>query len=73
MSKFIATAVIRGSHQVVDEAEKLLKKAIAEKGKDLKFEFPDTAFYLPFYYVIYSHHSFVSKQNQEAYRGRSLF
>ncbi|MDD5772237.1 MAG: acetyl-CoA decarbonylase/synthase complex subunit alpha/beta [bacterium] len=52
MSKFIATAVIRGSHQVVKQAETLLKKAISEKGKDLKFEFPDTAFYLPFYYAI---------------------
>ncbi|MEW6088797.1 MAG: acetyl-CoA decarbonylase/synthase complex subunit alpha/beta [bacterium] len=52
MSKFIATAVIRGSHQVVNHAETSLKKAISEKGKDLKFEFPDTAFYLPFYYAI---------------------
>ncbi|MFH1287969.1 MAG: acetyl-CoA decarbonylase/synthase complex subunit alpha/beta [bacterium] len=48
MSKFIATSVIRGSHQLVKEADALLKKAIAEKGKDFKFEFPDTAFALPF-------------------------
>lgn len=48
MSKFIATSVIRGAHKIVEEADSLLKKAIAEKGRDLQFEFPDTAFALPF-------------------------
>src|SRR5512139_853275 len=58
MSKFIATAAIRGAHTLYKKAEDLLKKAIAEKGKDFAFEFPDTAFYLP---MIYAMHGFKVK------------
>jgi acetyl-CoA synthase len=47
MSKLIATAVIRGANKLVAQAEQMLEKAIAEKGKDFVFEFPDTAFHLP--------------------------
>ncbi len=47
MSKIIATAVMRGTRELVTRTDALLKKTIAEKGKDYAFEFPDTAFYLP--------------------------
>ncbi len=47
MSKIIATAAIRGARSLVERAEEMLKKTIAEKGKDYAFEFPDTAFQLP--------------------------
>ena len=47
MSKIIASAVMRGTRSLVTRAEEMLKKTIAEKGKDYVFEFPDTAFHLP--------------------------
>lgn len=47
MSKLIASAAIRGANKLVKQAEEMVEKAIAEKGKDYKFEFPDTAFHLP--------------------------
>ena len=47
MSKAIATGAILGSHYYVKQAEALVEKAISEKGADLKFEFPDTAYFLP--------------------------
>lgn len=50
MSKIIASAVARASNKIVAEAEEMLNKAIEEKGGDLKFEFPDTAYSLPQYY-----------------------
>ena len=52
MSKIIASAAIRASHMLVKRAEEMLEKAIAEKGKDFVFEFPDTAFYLPMIYAM---------------------
>jgi acetyl-CoA synthase len=52
MSKLIASAAIRGAKKLVARAEEMLEKAIAEKGKDLAFEFPDTAFYLPMIYAM---------------------
>jgi len=52
MSKLIATAAIRGAHSIFERADKMLQKAIAEKGKDFAFEFPDTAFYLPMIYAM---------------------
>jgi len=52
MSKIIASAVIRGAHKVFKNAEDLLQKVIAEKGEDYKFEFPDTAYYLPIIYAM---------------------
>ncbi|HEY6011335.1 MAG TPA: hypothetical protein VIX18_07700 [Nitrospirota bacterium] len=47
MSKVIATGAILGSHYYVKQAEALIEKAIAEKGADFAFEFPDTAYFLP--------------------------
>ncbi len=47
MSKIVASAAIRGAKALVAEAEKLVNKAIEEKGKDQKIEFPETAFFLP--------------------------
>jgi acetyl-CoA synthase len=52
MSKIIASAAIRAAHKVILQAEEMLEKAIAEKGKDFTFEFPDTAFYLPMIYAM---------------------
>jgi acetyl-CoA synthase len=52
MSKLIATAAIRGAQTLVKQADELLQKTIAEKGKDFVFEFPDTAFYLPMIYAM---------------------
>lgn len=52
MSKLIASAVIRGTHGLVKQADEMLQKAISEKGKDYNFEFPDTAFYLPMIYAM---------------------
>lgn len=47
MSKIVASAAIRGARALVKEAEENLNKAVEEKGKDQKLEFPETAFYLP--------------------------
>lgn len=52
MSKIIASAAIRGAKRLVARAEEMIEKAIAEKGKDYVFEFPDTAYYLPMIYAI---------------------
>jgi len=52
MSKIVATAAIRGSHKIANEAEQFLTKAVKEKGKEQKVEFPDTAFYLPMAYAL---------------------
>ena len=43
MSKIICTAAIRGANQIVDKADKKLADAIAQKGRDCKVEFPNTA------------------------------
>ncbi len=47
MSKIVASAAIRGAKALVKEAEVSLSRAIEEKGKDQKIEFPETGFYLP--------------------------
>jgi len=51
VSKIIATAAIRGAHRMVERAEEALAKAIEEKGKDQKVEYPNTAYYLPIMYL----------------------
>jgi len=51
VSKIIATAAIRGAHRMVERAEEALAKAIEEKGKDEKVEYPNTAYYLPIMYL----------------------
>jgi acetyl-CoA synthase len=52
MSRIIASAAIRGAMSIAGEAEELLKKAIAEKGDNFSFEYPDTAYYLPLFYAL---------------------
>ena len=52
MSKIIASAAIRGANTLVKQAEEMLEAALAEHGADYKFEFPDTAFYLPMIYAM---------------------
>ena len=47
MSKIVAQAAIGGARKLALEAEEFLNKAINEKGKEQKIEFPETAFYLP--------------------------
>ena len=51
MSKIIATAAIRGAHNLVKRAEESLAKAIETKGKDEKVEYPNTAYYLPIMFL----------------------
>jgi acetyl-CoA synthase len=52
MSRIIASAAIRGAMSIAGEAEELLQKAIAEKGDNFSFEYPDTAYYLPLFYAL---------------------
>ncbi|MBI5847492.1 MAG: CO dehydrogenase/CO-methylating acetyl-CoA synthase complex subunit beta [Nitrospirae bacterium] len=52
MSRTIAVAAIRGANTLVARADEMLEKAIAEKGKDFVFEFPDTAYHLPMIYAM---------------------
>ena len=51
MSRIIASAAIRGAHKIVQQAEDILAKAIEQKRKDFKVEFPNTGYYIP---IIYS-------------------
>jgi len=51
MSKLIASAAIRGAHKIAKQAQDFLDRAIQEKGRDSKVEFPNTGYYLP---IIYS-------------------
>ncbi len=50
MSRYIATRAIRGAHALVNEAEAMLQRALAEKGPDTPIAFPNTAYYLPVIY-----------------------
>lgn len=47
MSKYIATRAIRGAHNVVEEADRLLTGAIGALGPEQPVGFPNTAYYLP--------------------------
>jgi len=47
MSRYIATRAIQGASSLVTEAELMLKKALAEKGPEMKVAFPNTAYFLP--------------------------
>jgi acetyl-CoA synthase len=51
MSKLIASSAIRGAHAIAKQAEESLARAIEQKGRDSKVEFPNTGYYLP---IIYS-------------------
>ena len=52
MSKIIASAAIRGAHEIVAQADAMFERARQEKGEDTKIEFPDTAYYLPMAYAL---------------------
>jgi acetyl-CoA synthase len=47
MSRYIATAAIRGANRIVQEAEEMLQKALQEFGPDAPVAFTNTAYYLP--------------------------
>src|SRR5512145_1712882 len=47
MSHTIATRAIRGANALVLEAERMLCKALSEKGPETPVAFPNTAYYLP--------------------------
>jgi len=51
MSRIIASAAIRGAYKIAEQAEQILNKAIKEKGRDCRVEFPNTGYYIP---IIYS-------------------
>lgn len=51
MSRVIAASAISGAHKIVDQAESILHKAIEQKGRDCRVEFPNTGYYIP---IIYS-------------------
>jgi len=52
MSKIIASAVIRGAHKIVDNAEKKWQEAMDKWGANEPVGFPNTAYYLPIIYGI---------------------
>ena len=52
MSRYIATRALRGANALVNEAEIMLHKALAEKGPEAPVSFPNTAYYLPIIYGI---------------------
>jgi acetyl-CoA synthase len=47
MSRYIATRAIRGANALVHEAERMLARAINDKGYDTPVAFPNTAYFLP--------------------------
>ena len=47
MSVSIAAKAERGAHELVDQAEQMLRKAIAERDRQTPFLFPNTVYYLP--------------------------
>jgi acetyl-CoA synthase len=66
MSKIIATAVIRGSHRYVAEAETKLHEAISALGPDKKVAYPNTAYYLPIILALLGQKVETLKDCQEA-------
>jgi acetyl-CoA synthase len=52
MSKAVAAAAVRGSHEIVARVEDKLEAAIAARGEALALEFPETAFFLPMAYAL---------------------
>ncbi len=47
MSKQVAAAAVRGSHDIISRVDQQLQEALEEFGKDKEIGFPQTAFYLP--------------------------
>ena len=52
MSRKVFSAVIRGAHEFVEEAEKSYEEALKEHGESAPLKFPETAFYLPMIYAL---------------------
>jgi len=52
MSKIISSAVIRGAHKIVNQAEEKWKQAMDKWGANEPVGFPNTAYYLPVIYGI---------------------
>ncbi|MFH1833466.1 MAG: CO dehydrogenase/CO-methylating acetyl-CoA synthase complex subunit beta, partial [bacterium] len=52
MSKVIASAAIRGAHEIVGKAETEFEEARQSKGEDAAAGYPDTAYYLPMAYAL---------------------
>ncbi len=50
MSKIIASAAIRGAHNIVGRAETSLAAALEQYGPEKTIEFPNTGYYLPVIY-----------------------
>jgi len=55
VSKIIASAAIRGAHQIVGKAEAKLKEAIDSKGPSEEVHFPNTGYFLPVIYGLTGH------------------
>ncbi|OGO03954.1 MAG: CO dehydrogenase/CO-methylating acetyl-CoA synthase complex subunit beta [Chloroflexi bacterium RBG_13_54_9] len=55
MSRYIATAAIKGAQGVVKEAEAVVKDAIEKLGPNAPVAFPNTAYYLPVIYGYTGH------------------
>jgi acetyl-CoA synthase len=52
MSKIIAAAAIRGAHQLAQQAEQTLDRALREKGETAVVEFPNTGYFIPVIYAM---------------------
>ncbi|MFC1899505.1 acetyl-CoA decarbonylase/synthase complex subunit alpha/beta [Chloroflexota bacterium] len=52
MSKIVASAVIRGAHKIVEQAESKWQQAMDQWGANEPVGFPNTAYYLPVIYGI---------------------
>jgi len=52
MSREVFSAVIRGAHQFVKEAEETWKRAVDEHGESTPMGFPETAFALPMVFAL---------------------
>ena len=55
MSRIIAAAAIRGAHQIAQQAQDILEKAVREKGEDAAVEFPNTGYFIPITYAMTGH------------------
>ena len=55
MSKIIASAAIRGAHNILERAETDYSEALDRWGADQKVGFPDTAYFLPVIYAMLGH------------------
>ncbi len=51
MSRIIASAAIRGAHQLADQAREIYQNAVKAKGADAEVSLPNTGYYIP---IIYS-------------------